>query len=73
MEIIPGLVINLSLIVGLMVKISMVLILILSFVMVRQETLMNKVVNFPIGGSLKLLTWGYFLLSLFVTVIVLLS
>ncbi len=60
-------------IVSLMVKVSMVLFLILSLIMVRQESLMDKVVNLPIGKSLKLLTWGYFLFSLFVTVIVLLA
>ena len=73
MEIIPGVVISLSLIVGFMAKISMILFLILSIIMVRQESLMDKVVNLPIGKSLKILTWGYFLFSLFVTVIVLLA
>ena len=72
MEIIPGVVISLSLIVGFMAKISMILFLILSIIMVRQESLMDKVVNLPIGKSLKILTWGYFLFSLFGTVIVLL-
>jgi len=60
-------------IVSFMVKISMVLFLILSLIMVRQESLMDRGVNLPIGKSLKILTWGYFLFSLFVTVIVLLS
>ncbi|OGD72697.1 hypothetical protein A3K29_00940 [Candidatus Collierbacteria bacterium RIFOXYB2_FULL_46_14] len=73
MEIIPGVTISLSMIVGLMVKVSMILFLILSLIMVRQESLMDKVVNLPIGKSLKVLTWGYFLFSLFVTVIVLLA
>ncbi|EKD53524.1 MAG: hypothetical protein ACD_61C00023G0014 [uncultured bacterium] len=56
-----------------MVKISMVLFLIMSLIMVRQASLMDRVVSLPIGKSLKLLTWGYFLFSLFVTVIVLLA
>ena len=73
MEIIPGVTISLSMIVGLMVKVSMILFLILSLIMVGQESLMDKVVNLPIGKSLKVLTWGYFLFSLFVTVIVLLA
>ncbi len=73
MEIIPGVSISLSLIVGFMVKISMVLFLIMSLIMVRQASLMDRVVSLPIGKSLKLLTWGYFLFSLFVTVIVLLA
>jgi hypothetical protein len=73
MEIIPGVSISLSLVVGFMVKISMVLFLIMSLIMVRQAILMDRVVSLPIGKSLKLLTWGYFLFSLFVTVIVLLA
>ena len=73
MEIIPGVSISLSMIVGFMVKISMVLFLIMSLIMVRQASLMDRVVSLPIGKSLKLLTWGYFLFSLFVTVIVLLA
>ncbi|PIP85710.1 hypothetical protein COW83_02855 [Candidatus Collierbacteria bacterium CG22_combo_CG10-13_8_21_14_all_43_12] len=73
MEIIPGVTINLSMIVSFMVKISMILFLILSIIMVRQESLMDKVVNLPIGKSLKILTWGYFLFSFFVTVIILLA
>lgn len=73
MEIIPGVTISLSMIVSFMVKISMVLFLILSLIMVRQESLMDRVVNLPIGKGLKILTWGYFLFSLFATVIVLLA
>ena len=73
MEIIPGVSISLSLVVGFMVKISMVLFLIMSLIMVRQASLMDRVVSLPIGKSLKLLTWGYFLFSLFVTVIVVLA
>jgi len=73
MEIVPGLTISLSMIVSFMVKISMVLFLLLSLIMIRQGTLMNRVVNIPIGKSLKLLIWGYFLFSLLMTVIVLLA
>ncbi|KKT83089.1 MAG: hypothetical protein UW80_C0022G0012 [Microgenomates group bacterium GW2011_GWC1_44_9] len=73
MELIPGVTINLSMIVSFMVKISMVLILILSLIMIRQESLMDRVVNLPIGKSLKILTWGFFGITLFVTVIVLLA
>lgn len=73
MEIIPGLTINLSMIVSIMVKISMVLLVILGIVAVRQESLMDKVVNLPIGKNLKLLTWGYFVVALIMTFIVLLA
>lgn len=73
MEIIPGLIINVSMIVNVMVKISMVLILILSLIMIRQESLMDKVVNLPIGTSLKFVTWAFFGLMLLTTVIVVLA
>ena len=73
MEIIPGVTISLSMIVGWMIKISMILLSILGLIMIRQETLMDKVVDLSIGKSLKLFVWAFFLLSLFVTVIVLLA
>lgn len=73
MEIIPGLTVNLSLIVGIMIKVSMVLLLILSLVMVRQESLMDRVVNFSMGGSLRALVWLYCGLCLLFTVIVIVA
>lgn len=73
MEIIPGVTISISMVVGWMIKISMILLSILGLIMIRQETLMDKVVNLPIGKSLKVFVWGYFLLCLFVTVILLLA
>lgn len=73
MEIIPGVVISLSMIVSLMVKVSMVLILVLSLIMVRQESLMDRVVNLPVGKSLKIVTWAFFGLTLLTTVIVVLA
>jgi len=73
MDILPGITLDLSFIVGIMVKISMFLLLALSLVMVRQESLMHKVVNFSIGGSLKILVWAYSGLCLLLTVIVILA
>lgn len=73
MEIIPGVIISLSMIVSLMVKISMVLILVLSLLMIRQASLMDRVVNLPIGKSLKLVVWAFFGLTLLVAVIVVLA
>jgi hypothetical protein len=73
MEIIPGITIDLSFIVSIMVKIAMVLLLALSLVMVRQESLMNKVVNFSIGGSLRLVVWLFCGLCLALTVIVIVA
>lgn len=73
MEIIPGVTISLSMIVGFMVKTSMLLLTLLGIIMVRQASLMDKVVNLPVGKSLKLSAWIYFFISLLVTVIVLLA
>jgi hypothetical protein len=73
MEIIPGVVISFSMVVGLMVKISMVLILVLSLIMIRQESLMDRVVNLPVGKSLKYIVWAFFGLTLLTTVIVVLA
>jgi len=73
MEIIPGVVISFSMIVSLMVKVSMVLVLVLSLIMVRQESLMDRVVNLPVGKSLKIVTWAFFGLTLLTTVIVVLA
>lgn len=73
MEIIPGVVVNISMVVGFMVKVSMVLILILSLLMIRQESLMDRVVNLPTGQSLKIITWAFFGLTLLTTVIVVLA
>ena len=70
MEIIPGLTISIDMIVNLMVEVSMVLLCILSLVMVRQESLMDKVVSYSIGGSLKALVWGFCVLCTLITVIV---
>jgi len=71
MELIPGLTLNVSFLVGIMVDITMVMLIIFSIVMIRQESLMDKVVSFSIGGSLKLLTWGFFTMTLIMTLFVL--
>lgn len=73
MEIVPGVVISFSMVVSLMVKISMGLILVLSLIMIRQESLMDRVVNLPVGRSLKMVVWGFFGLVLLATVIVVLA
>lgn len=75
MEIFPGVIIDidLSMVVGLMVKLLMVLLVVLSLVMVRQESLMDKVVNLPMGKSLKTLVWVFFVVTLILTVIVVLA
>ncbi len=65
--------ITVSSIVGIMVKIMMFLLLVLALVMVRQTSLMDKVVKLPVGGNVKLLTLSYFVLMLFLTAIVVLA
>jgi hypothetical protein len=72
MEIIPGLDLNIgiNLIVGIMVKVLMVFLVILSLIMVRQESLMDKVVNIPLGRNLKMVVWTFFILTLMLAAIV---
>jgi len=64
--------ITVSLVVGIMAKIMMGLLLLMSLVMLRQTSLMDKVIKLPIGGSIKILTWSFFGLLLLLTVIVVL-
>ena len=59
-----------DLIVNGLVIVSLILLCILSLIMVRQAGLMNKVVNYPIGGSLKALVWGFCILCVVITGIV---
>jgi len=72
MELLPGLTFEttLSFITGLMVKVLMVLLLLMSVIMVRQESLMNKVINIPLGHRLGMLTWAFFFLILILTAVV---
>lgn len=57
-------------IVNIMVTIALLLLCLLSLIMVRQAGLMNRVVNYPIGGSLKVLVWGFCFLCVIITAIV---
>lgn len=59
--------ISLSSIVGLMVKASLVVLTLLSLVMVRQAGLMDKVVAVSVGNWFKMVAWGFFLVSLILT------
>lgn len=72
MEIIPGLDLSfgLNFVIGIMVKILMIFLLLLSIIMIRQDTLMEKVVNIPLGRSFKMVIWTYFVLTLLLTAIV---
>jgi len=72
MEILPGIYIDisLSLVVGLMIKTLMVLILVFSVIMVRQASMMDRVVNLPIGNTLKKVVWAFFVLAAVLTFVV---
>lgn len=65
--------ITVSLIVGIMAKITMVLLLVMTLVMLRQTSLMDRVIKLPVGGSIKTLSWSFFALVLLLTVIVILA
>jgi len=71
-EIFPGVSLGLNSVMSWMVKILMVLITLLSLIMVRQVKLMGKVVNVPVGGNLRLLSWLFFCVCLILTGIVVL-
>lgn len=72
MDIIPGvnLSVGLNMVVGIMVKILMFLLLLLSFIMVRQESMMDKAVGIPLGRNFKMIVWTFFVLTLMLTGIV---
>lgn len=72
MEIIPGIDISngLNIIVGILIKLLMVILSILALILVRQDQLMEKVVNIPVGINFKWLVWGYFVLTLSLAAIV---
>lgn len=72
MEELIGINLTFDLIVGWLVNISLILLTVLSLIMVRQAGLMNRVVNYPIGGSLKVLVWGFAFICILITVIVIL-
>ncbi len=59
--------ISLSLVVGLMIKACLVILTSLSLVMVRQASLMDRVVTVPVGNWFKMVAWGFFLVSLILT------
>lgn len=72
MEIIPGVNISVDMILNIMVEITFVMLCVLSLIMVRQESLMDRVVSYSIGGSLKFMVMGFAFLCLLFTVLVLL-
>jgi hypothetical protein len=65
--------ITVSMVVGIMVKITMVLLLFMSLVMLRQTSLMDRVIKLPVGASIKTFIWSFFAVLLLLTVIVVLA
>ena len=65
--------ITISLIIGIMAKITMGLLLIMFLVMLRQTSLMDRVIKLPVGGSIKTFIWSFFAVFLLLTVIVVLA
>ncbi len=59
--------VSLSLVVGLMIKACLVILTLLSLVMVRQASLMDGVVTVSVGNWFKMVAWGFFLVSLILT------
>lgn len=63
---------NMNLIVGIFVKILLVMMTVLSLIMVKQASLMDRVVNVPIGSWFKGVTLVFMLLCVVVTLMTIL-
>lgn len=59
---------GLSLVVGVLVKVCLVIVTLLALVTVRQASLMDEVVDVPIGNWFKLVAWWFFFVSLILTI-----
>lgn len=59
---------GLSLVVGIFVKLLLGLLTLLALVTVRQASLMDKVVDVPIGNWFKVVAWGFFFVCLILTI-----
>ncbi len=68
MEQLPLAQISLSFIVGLGIKILMGMLTLLTLIAVRQTSLMDKVVTVPVGNWFKSVAWGFFFVSLILTI-----
>lgn len=61
-----------NLITGVLVKILFGLVTIMAILMMKQVSLMDRVVNIPVGGWFKGITRAFFILCLILTVLVVL-
>lgn len=65
-----GINLTFDMVVSVLIDVSMLLLTLLSLIMVRQSGLMNRVVNYHIGGSLRTIIWGFAFTCILITVIV---
>lgn len=72
MELVNGLHIDLSLVVGVLIKILLVVVCLVSLLTVKQTSVMDKVVDIPIGGWFKGVSWIFFLVVVFVSLLIIL-
>lgn len=72
MELVNGLHIDLSLVVGVLIKILLVVVCLVSLLTVKQTSVMDKVVDIPIGGWFKGISWVFFLVVVFVSLLIIL-
>lgn len=72
MELVNGLHIDLSLVVGVLIKILLVVVCLVSLLTVKQTSVMDKVVDIPIGGWFKGISWIFFLVVVFVSLLIIL-
>jgi hypothetical protein len=63
---------SLSLLVSVLEKVLVVMLTVLAGLLVRQVSMMNRVVNVSIGNWFLLIAWGFFFTAIVATVIVLL-
>jgi hypothetical protein len=72
MEQLIGTKIDVSLIVGILIKILLVIVCLISLLTVKQTSVMDKVVDVPIGGWFKVISWIFFLVVCFVSLLIIL-
>ena len=72
MEQLIGTKIDVSLIVGILIKILLVVVCLVSLLTVKQASVMDKVVNVPIGGWFRGIAWIFFMVVVFVSLLIIL-
>ncbi len=62
--------VTLSGVVEVLVKILLVMLCVMSLLVLKQVSMMNKVVNIPIANWFRVIAWGYFSVTVFVTAVI---